>query len=196
MPDPALKASADWAASATDVLQEMGLAGAAGVKEWLARQREPYEVRRAFAKETLDGLNLIRHSRGPFQILVYEPPPPSNDPSKAPKHPQPEVLRQAVLAGTALAGWPFAPRAEVLLTGPQKDRILTTHLVKGPWSVVWNKGDEDVPVWQPVIAEEAIRAVRERFGLGVLPPAGPPPGMPPGMLRPQPAQAIPAQAPQ
>ena len=59
----------------------------------LARQREPYEVRRACAKETLDGLNLIRHSRGPLQLFYYQPTR-SLDP-KGPRPPEPEELRQA-----------------------------------------------------------------------------------------------------
>jgi hypothetical protein len=188
LPTPELKAARDWAMSAKEVLQGQGLAEVPEVKDWLARQIAPYESRRNFAKETLDGLNLIRHTRGPLQVFVYDPPPELRDPKK--KHVAPEALREAVLAGSSLAGGPFVALAEALLTPSQKDRILVTHPVKGPWEFP-AAVDEDFP-WRATIANDAIRAVRDRFGLGPLQPgAAPQPQMPPGM----PPGPVPVQPP-
>jgi hypothetical protein len=199
LPDPALKAPADWAASATDVLQATGLSGSKEVQEWLGQLRGPYEVRRAFAKETLDGLNLIRRSRGPFQLLVYEPRPEQDPTGSGTKQLEPEALRQVVTWATTLDFGPYAALREALLTQVsraltevQKERILATHPIKGPWS--WPTPKDAVAAasvpWQPLIPDEAIRAVRDRFNLGPLGSVVPPPGMPPGMQRPPQPQPV------
>jgi hypothetical protein len=182
MPTTELKAPHDWGVSAREVLQSLGLANVPEVKEWLDGQILPYEVRRSFTKETLDGMNLIRISRGPFQILFYE--------KKVDKHLEPEAFRNVVLAWSRLDVGPFAPLSAAVLTGfpahlstVQKERILITHPNKGPWS----PGVDEQAPWLPLIPEDAIRSVRERFGLGALRPAvppSPPPG-PPGLVTPR-----------
>jgi hypothetical protein len=173
LPTAELKTPHDWAVSAKEVLLSLGLANVPEVKEWLDGQMLPYEVRRSFAKETLDGMNLIRITRGPFQILVYDPLATRDrlDPKKDP--PDPQVLQEGARVVSRLGGSPLLE-----MTKAQKGRILVTHPNKGPWTLP-AQVTMDSP-WRPLIPEEAIRSVRERFGLGTIQPVQAPPAPPPG----------------